>query len=92
MKTYRQKTGLRDQRMGDETMVFDADGDRVHVLNTTSGFIWRCLAEPCTRAELSEKVETEFDTSTVDDLSALVGRALDQLSEKGLIEEGPAAP
>ncbi len=89
---YQKKAGFREQRMGDEVMVFDAETDKVHVLNTTSAFVWKCLESAAATGEIRERLLASFDTQGVDDLDALIRRALDQLEGKGLIEavSGPA--
>lgn len=86
MSTYRRKETFREQTMGDEIMVFDSGSDRVHVLNATSAFVWRCLEHPTPLKDIEVRLAETFDTSGTDDLSALVQRAVKQLVEKDLVE------
>ena len=75
---------LRDQDLGDEVMVFEDATDRVHVLNATAAFVWRALEEPIGLDALEVKARAEFEVGPDDDVHAILQRALDQLTEKGL--------
>jgi PqqD family protein of HPr-rel-A system len=84
---YRRKKDLPEQVMGEELMVFDADSDKVHVLNKTSAFIWSCLGDDLDEEAIKQRLEKSFDLSTVQDVPEVIRTALRQLAEKGLVEK-----
>ena len=84
-KRYQQVAGLREQVVGDETMVFDEQTDQVHVLNATSAFVWNCLAEPMTASAIVEHIRQAFEVGEKD-VSSIVADALELLESKALVE------
>lgn len=83
------RTDLREQRVGEEVMVFDESTDQVHVLNVTSAFVWDCLKDTASSEEIVTRIRREFSTDEDEDVDSLVARALSQLAERGLIQYEP---
>lgn len=86
-ETYHRKKDLPEQVMGEELMVFDAESDKVHVLNKTSAFIWGCLGDDLDEEAIQRLLEKNFDLSAVQDVPEVIRTALRQLADKGLVEK-----
>ena len=80
------RADLREQALGDEIMVFDEKADKVHVLNVTSAFLWRCLDETAEPAELEARLRARFSPPEATDVRGMVGRALAQFEKLNLLE------
>lgn len=83
---FRVKPDLPEQVMGEELMVFDPETDRVHVLNKSSAFIWRCLKEGLGELDIESRLKEVYDLSSVDDVRGVIERALLQFQDRGLGE------
>lgn len=68
-----------------QTLVLDRSRDKLHELNTTAGYIWRCCDGKTTVAEIVSATAREFD---VDDgvVERDVADILGKLTEMRLIE------
>jgi hypothetical protein len=84
-KTYRQRSGIREQQIGADRMLFDDASNSVHVLNGSAAFIWDCLREPLSPAGIRSKLDEEYDLSAVRDIDATIARTLQDFLSKGLI-------
>ena len=82
--SYHRKQGVKEQKVGGELMLIDESVDKVHVLNATSAFIWTCLGETTDAARIEERLREAFE-SGVEDFGAVVGKALSQFVEKGIV-------
>lgn len=68
-----------------QTLVLDRSRDKLHELNTTAGYIWRCCDGKTTVAEIVSAIAREFDV----DAGAVerdVADILGKLTEMRLIE------
>ena len=71
--------------MDGEIMLLDESADRIHVLNSSSAFIWHCLEEPMTAADIEGKLRAEYDMSKIADVPDIVDQALTQLTEAHVV-------
>jgi len=71
------------QEIDSEVLVYDMDTDQGHCLNHSAAFIWRACDGNNTTADIVKKFETNRYGKLTEDL---VWIAIDQLIEKGLLE------
>lgn len=88
--SWLKRTDLRETPMGDDLMVFDERTDKVHVLNITSAFVWRCLDEAPDLEALAARLRERFQPDPAFDTRGLAQRAIAQLEQLGLFQP-PAA-
>ena len=81
----RKRSGLREQALGDEILVFDEQADKVHVLNVTSAFVWKSLDETAEPAALAERLRAHFKPAADADVDGVVQRALAQFAQLKLL-------
>jgi hypothetical protein len=55
------------------------------VLNPSSAFIWKCLADTDDPAEIERRLRGQFKVNEGQDVAALIGRALEMFRDKNLI-------
>ncbi len=78
----RQK-GLVVQEMPDEVLVYDLETNKAHCLNQSAALVWKA----CDGKHMVADIVREFETNTGGKVSEdFVWLAIDQLSEKGLLE------
>lgn len=78
------KDGLVIQEMPDEVLVYDLNSNKAHCLNQTAAFVWR----NCDGKNEVADIATEFAKHSGDQVNEdLVLLAIDQLSERELLEE-----
>jgi hypothetical protein len=90
--SFCKRTGLREQPMGDELMIVDDVADKVHILNPTSAFIWRCLDETTDPSRIEARLRDRFSAPPEYDVAGLIGRAMAQFAEKNLVTRGEVEP
>ena len=76
--------GVRERAVGGETMLYNAAGRAVHVLNRTADFVWRSCDGSRSPAQIAAAAEEAFDGSA-DAIRADVEACLAALREKGLV-------
>ena len=75
-----------------EAILFDPQGNKFLVLNSTSSFLWDRLTEPCTASDLAHAVCDRFDGVAFPDALHDVEQILeDMLSNDLLVEVTTAA-
>lgn len=77
------KEGLVIQEMPEEVLVYDLDTNKAHCLNQTAAFVWKSCDGKNSVADISKLAATESGSAVPEDL---VWLAIDQLSEKNLLE------
>lgn len=90
METYCPRPHLREERLGEEIMVFDAETDQVHVLNEASAAIWEGLKAGLDVPEIEQRLRERYDLAAHADPAAMIRESLLAMAAKGLL--GPAAP
>lgn len=82
----RQSADFTQQQIADETLLVDADGKAVHVLNPTAFAIWQRCDGQHTPADIAAALREAFAVSDNTDLAADVQQTLALLREKNLIQ------
>lgn len=78
------KDRLVVQEMPDEVLVYDLDSNKAHCLNQTAAFVWKNCDGSNTVADIVKELEKSSGDRVTDDL---VWLAIDQLSERNLLEK-----
>lgn len=78
------KSGLVVQEVPDEVLVYDLDNNKAHCLNRTASLVWKACDGQRSVSDIARIVETQAGGTVSDDL---VWLAIDQLSEKSLLEK-----
>lgn len=86
---YRIREHLREERLGDETMVFDSVTDQVHVLNETSAMIWEGLRDGLDVPGIEGRLRERYDLSSVPDPGEMIREAIRTMESKGLLDADP---
>jgi hypothetical protein len=84
--TYQRRLDVAERQVGNERMIFDEEGDRVHVLNGSAAFIWDCLKSPVTVPQVEVRLREEYEIRPDFDVSATITRTLTEFQKEGLIE------
>jgi hypothetical protein len=82
-KPVARKEGLVIQEMPGEVLVYDMQTNKAHCLNETAAFVWRNCTGEKTVDEMVEQFARETGAAVESDLIWL---AMDQLSERNLLE------
>lgn len=81
------KEGLVIQETTDEVLVYDLTSNKAHCLNQTAAFVWKSCDGSNSVTEITQLFEKEAGAPVHEDLIWL---AIDQLSEKNLLESRAA--
>ena len=84
-RKYQQRSGVAEQRVGDERMLLDEASNAVHVLNGSAAFIWDCLKTALTLDQIAQRLGEEYDLSATADVADTIRRVLGDLQKKGLV-------
>lgn len=82
---YSVRTDLHEERMGNDLMLFDPAADRVHVLNSTSAFIWGCLKEGLDAEAVAQRIMETYDLGPGMSAKEIVEDSIGQFEKKELI-------
>lgn len=77
------KDGLVIQELPDEILVYDLNTSKAYCLNETAAFVWRRCDGETGIADFADMLEKESGKAVPEDVVLL---AIDQLSDKGLLE------
>ena len=78
------KEGLVIQETSEEVLVYDLTSNKAHCLNQTAAFVWKSCDGNNSIPEITKLLESESGSAIHEDLIWL---AIDQLSEKNLLEK-----
>ena len=70
-----------------ETFLVDPDSGEVFYLDEVSSALWRLLAEPRSRAEITETFAAAFPDTPADRIEQDIASALDEMTGRGLVVE-----
>ena len=74
------------QEVGDESLLYSAEGEAVHVLNPTARYIWdRCDGQH-TAAQIAQELGDSFAIAPEYDVLGDIARTLLAFAEKGLLQ------
>lgn len=79
------KNGLVIQEMPEEVLVYDLNTNKAHCLNETAAFVWKECDGKNSVSDIIKNFENQSGNKLNEDL---VWLAIDQLSEKDLLENG----
>jgi ribonucleotide reductase beta subunit family protein with ferritin-like domain len=74
------------KKLGDEAMLYDPSNENVHVLNTTSLFIWNLLDGNHAIADIETKMRQNFTIPSEVNLSNDITKTITDFKGKGLLE------
>ena len=77
------QAGLVVQEMPDEVLVYDMDTNKAHCLNSSAALVWRSCDGTNSISDIMRQFEKSGGGKVTEDF---VWLAIDQLNEKGLIE------
>lgn len=83
------RSDLLEKPLGDETLLYDADGGMIHVLNATAQAIWSLCDGEHTVESIVQTLATQFNFGGQQlDLRRDVVDTLATFSQKGLLSTG----
>jgi hypothetical protein len=88
-KPRRRTTQILVQELPDEVLVYDMERNEVHCLNGSAARVWTHCDGESTVAEIARLVAPELEAATGE---SLVWCALDQFTERHLLEESADEP
>lgn len=74
------------QDLGDETLLYDAHGQAMHVLNATACHIWQLCDGRHTLADIEQSLRDNFAIPEDHNLSQDIQQTLNTLTAKGLLQ------
>jgi hypothetical protein len=84
MKPIR-KPGITAQDVGDETLLYTAEEEAIHVLNPTAKLVWELCDGEHTVASMEQAIRANFSVTGEHDVGRDVRRTLEVFAEKGLL-------
>lgn len=79
--------GVVVQDIGDETLLYSAEGEAIHVLNPTARLIWELCDGEHTTADLVQALRASFSIDAERDVTADIRRTLEDLAARGLLQQ-----
>ncbi|MDN3514522.1 MAG: PqqD family peptide modification chaperone [Candidatus Brocadia sp.] len=79
------KQGIIIQEIGHETLLYDAQGKTVHVLNPTAKLIWQLCDGAHTAEDMEQTIRSKFSVASDHDVSADIQRTLAVFVDKGVL-------
>ncbi len=73
------------QDLGDEIMLYDTDGEKVHVLNHTASVIWNLCDGRHSLEEMQQELIQSYPSISESDILADIRTALEDFKEKKLL-------
>lgn len=80
------KPGIVVEALGDETLLYSAEGKAIHVLNPTANLIWTLCDGSHTISDMEKAVRANFAVPEAHDLIKDVQQTLDTFRGKGLLQ------
>jgi coenzyme PQQ synthesis protein D (PqqD) len=79
------RQGLVKKRMGDETLLYDVQVGKIHILNRVANKIWDLCDGQNSEDDILQQLRNEFKVSSDYDLLGDVRQALSNFNHKGLL-------
>ena len=83
-----QQAAVSVRPIGDELLLLNTETHRVHQLNATASFIWRCCERPASAEEIAKMMSGSFAVEEHKALQDIV-ETLDRLRELRLVVDEP---
>ena len=80
------------QEVGREGLLYDKEGELIHILNTTAIEIWRVCDGEKDVAAIESVIKAKFTNAAGQDVRGDIEKLLTQLDERGLLEGDGAHP
>jgi len=81
------KADIEKSQMGDETLLYNSDKDKVTVLNKTAAAVWRLCDGKHTVSQITEKISESFDPPEDCDVAGDVEAAIQKLKQDGILQD-----
>jgi PqqD family protein of HPr-rel-A system len=78
--------GIVVQDVGDEILLYSAEGKAIHVLNPTARRIWELCDGEHTTADLVQALQASFSIGAEHDVTTDIRRTLADLAARGLLQ------
>ena len=80
------KPGVTVKDMGEETFLYSADEEAIHILNPTAQLIWELCDGEHTVADMEQSIRANFSVPDEHDVTKDIQRTLDVFADKGLLQ------
>jgi len=77
--------GIIAQDVGEETLLYSAEGEAIHVLNPTAELIWELCDGEHTVASMEQAIRVSYSVPDGHDVSGDIRRTLGMFAAKGLL-------
>ena len=88
-KDYRPiaKVDIEKSQMGDETLLYNSDNDKVTVLNKTAAAVWQLCDGKHTISQITKKISESFNPPDDCDVSGDVEATIQKLKQDGILKD-----
>ena len=83
------KSDVLVKELGEQTVLYRAEGQAIHVLNPTARLIWDLCDGQHDLEGMEQAVHSSFAIAEGHDVCADIQRIVEEFSSKGLLEEKP---
>lgn len=80
------KSGIIVQDMGEETLLYSAEGKAIHVLNPTAKRIWELCDGEHTSEDMAQALRASFAIAAEHDVMGDIRKTLEVFADKGLLQ------
>jgi len=81
------KPGLEKSEMGDETLLYNSENDKVSMLNKTAAAVWELCDGRHTIEEIAAEITQRLDPPEGRDVKSDVEAAIEKFREDGILSE-----
>jgi len=82
---YKRKDGISARPLGNETMLYDSESDKVHILNETGTLIWDMLDGNNNLQSIYNKFLQQFSDINPEEIKKDIAEIIEKLFKEGLI-------
>ncbi len=81
------KADIEKSQMGDETLLYNSDNDKVTVLNKTAAAVWQLCDGKHTISQITEMINESFNPPDDCDVSGDVEATIEKFRQDGVLKE-----
>ena len=85
METLKRRSDILERKVGEEHMLYDATGRKVHVLNETAYFVWGLCDGSFTLDAMAEKAAEDFN-APAEELRADIEECIQEFKALALLQ------
>ncbi len=74
------------KELENETMLYDTEQDKIHVLNPTARMIYNFYKDGKTTAEIEDEIRKHFQSEKTENFHGDVQKCIEELRKNGLVE------